>query len=127
MGVEPEGSFGGLLVRRGFGDLRRTFIGFIRHTLMKITGEEADYIILQVVCLLWRLWKNRFTMVFQFKQIRLDDLANQWLHQVKDVDQVLLISTSESRSGSATAQQVGLLWLLPDTMKPLLIHMFWKH
>ncbi|CAI0629245.1 unnamed protein product [Linum tenue] len=69
---------------------KRSFVGFVRHSLRPATGEDPDYFTLQIVCLLWRLWKNRCSTHFEHKQLLLPTLAAQWQHQVKEVDMAIL-------------------------------------
>ncbi|CAI0465171.1 unnamed protein product [Linum tenue] len=105
---------------------KRSFTGFIRNTLSKTNGSDSDYVILQVICLFWRLWKNRCMVVFQFEQLSLDVLAHQWSHQVKEVEQALLSPTPEPRLSASLPVQVESLGLQLGGMKQLVIPMCWK-
>ncbi|CAL1372514.1 unnamed protein product [Linum trigynum] len=85
-----------------------SFAGFIRHSLYNYNEPDADYFSLQVVCLLWRLWKNRCSVFFDRKQVRIETLASQWRHQVSEADLAILQSNHSASATLGSSANGGL-------------------
>ncbi|CAL1356558.1 unnamed protein product [Linum trigynum] len=55
-----------------------------------MVSETSPFHILQCVCLLWRIWKSKNKVTFEFIQPHVRTLARQFYNQVLEISNLLL-------------------------------------